>query len=104
MANFIQNTAAGILDIAALPTDILGLPIGVLTGLKAGLFDDDKTFGEGFADNPMFRASNAIREGVSDITGADEDSTVRMLASSVPDIMALGGLTAAKLGGRAASR
>lgn len=104
MANFIQNAAAGILDIAALPTDILGLPIGVLTGLKAGLFDDDKTFAEGFADNPMFRASNAIREGVSDITGADDDSAVRMISSSVPDIMAFGGLTAAKLGGRAASR
>ncbi|MCF0113846.1 MAG: hypothetical protein HUJ56_00730, partial [Erysipelotrichaceae bacterium] len=86
MANPFRDVAAGALDLAGTPIDILGLGAGAITGTASFLTGNG--FWNGFVDNPFSQASQAYHDKVTDITGANEDSITRRLVGAADMLLA----------------
>ena len=88
MANPFRNAIAGGLDLLATPVDVLGIGAGALTGTYSFLTGDG--FWNGFVDNPFTRFQQNVHEGITDLTGADEDSLLRDLVGAADVIVGTG--------------
>lgn len=89
MSNVFQDFTASLLDYATLPTNAMGLAAAPFTGTQSFLRGDG--FWNGAFDNPFFDYSQNIRDMVTNVTGADENSFIRNFGADIPLVVASGG-------------
>ena len=75
MSNPFRNIAAGALDLAGTPLDLVGLGAGAISGTASLLTGNG--FWNGYADNPFTQFANDYHKGVTELTGADDESLIR---------------------------
>lgn len=80
MANPFRNMAAGALDLAYSPIDLLGFAAGAYSGTKSLLSGDG--FWQGFSENPFIQFNNSAHKGITNLTGADDESLVREITGA----------------------
>ena len=88
MSNPFRNITAGALDLAGTPLDLLGLGAGAITGTASFLTGDG--FWRGYADNPFTQIASDYHQGVTNLTGADEESLLREIVGSADALVGTG--------------
>lgn len=89
MSNPFRNIAAGALDLAGTPLDLVGLGAGAISGTASFLTGNG--FWNGYADNPFTQFANDYHKGVTELTGADDESLVREVVGAA-DVLVGGGI------------
>lgn len=88
MSNPFRNIAAGALDLAGTPFDILGIGAGAVTGTAS--FLSGNGFWNGYMDNPFTQTAMDYHKGVTNLTGADEESLLREIVGAADALVGAG--------------